>query len=668
MRYSVELSGMYELLLAVEHILAHYSPVHIIQRYTRGWLTRVALLKYPNHRIRYETERDLLCIMSIEYCLPTICIYRSLVSKYHTTRRRPEKTRIVAPPPNTAITSDRILHVQHQPNMHAQDFTPSGSPASMMAKLLSVSLPAPPPTSPTISSKTSHSRAVTPGDIQSVPLESHTAALLSPSSKLHHSICLNLNQLTGNESSETLPTSTSAAGHRPTKQEKLKKENYSKREKKGRTWISVEGERAKVVIEKNRVEKLKKSKKESGEKLREDETQIMEEVKKLREPSKTPLKPEPITTIHGAPRLSKDALAFRRVFESMTLSTLKAVDRIHQMEKTKENWKFKASHVAMMKTERENRRRKIQNFQQKTRETIETWKIREENELMRLRDEAEKEKMEDILERAHRRSSIQESRHKDAKESAFVKKFTRKSLSIGREVAKKDRKASLEERKQEIKKQVRDTTEATRQRRRGACVDREKRETQLIMDGEQAKRDLSTKMMKAEADRMCEAKSRVEKALVRREAATVEVERAMDALRMDIKIPKSHKLPPLILDHRTKTQLAQAGEETMKAVTAEPIIAPFRLRSFTHEASRTWQRGTIVLTNREKHITFQESPSSLFPDIEGIAHHHQLRPGCILRRGQNTTPLHSELPIETPSRETCECSSIVVHHCVVGTS
>ena len=39
-------------LLAVDCTLAHYSPVLIVQRWVRGWLTRKALAKSSNPRIR----------------------------------------------------------------------------------------------------------------------------------------------------------------------------------------------------------------------------------------------------------------------------------------------------------------------------------------------------------------------------------------------------------------------------------------------------------------------------------------------------------------------------------------------------------------------------------------------------------------------------------------
>ena len=51
--FSLELRGVYQLLLAVDSTLAHCSPVHIVQRRTRGWLTRRALLKSSDSRIKY---------------------------------------------------------------------------------------------------------------------------------------------------------------------------------------------------------------------------------------------------------------------------------------------------------------------------------------------------------------------------------------------------------------------------------------------------------------------------------------------------------------------------------------------------------------------------------------------------------------------------------------
>lgn len=47
-----ELSIVFRLLLAVDSVLAKHSPVIMVQRWVRGWLTRKALLKRANTQIR----------------------------------------------------------------------------------------------------------------------------------------------------------------------------------------------------------------------------------------------------------------------------------------------------------------------------------------------------------------------------------------------------------------------------------------------------------------------------------------------------------------------------------------------------------------------------------------------------------------------------------------
>ena len=43
---------MYSLLLRVDKVMAKYSPVTLIQRWTRGWLVRKALLKSKDPSIK----------------------------------------------------------------------------------------------------------------------------------------------------------------------------------------------------------------------------------------------------------------------------------------------------------------------------------------------------------------------------------------------------------------------------------------------------------------------------------------------------------------------------------------------------------------------------------------------------------------------------------------
>ena len=499
------------------------------------------------------------------------------------------------------------------------------------------------------------------------PLESHTVAIQpGPAAKMYHSIRIDLEHSAPNQNLPIAAVRTGQAKQKgsSTNQDKPKKEKRlsvgegkTEGRKDRRSWITVVGERADVLLERNQLEKLTESKKEAGRELREEEAQIMDAVEKTREPlSKYLRKVAPPMTIHGAPRLSKDALAFGRVFESMTMSTFKAVDRIHEVQRMKENWERKANHVARMKTERERRRKKIQDFQQKTRESIEAWKIMEENKQMRLREKAAQETTQSILDRSLQRAASEKGRQKEKTDRSFATEFTRQSLNICHEVSKDDHGLSLEERREEIKREVQQVTEATRQKRQEAKAEREIREEQLVWEGELGKKELSRKMMQAAAQRMSEAKKRVGRAVIKREAAKASVDRARETFRKSVSRDSPVKLPPLKLDLRPESDLVEAGRDTLHEVGAgEPTPAPFRLRCFTHEASRTWQRGTLVLAKAAQN----DIPSAaLFPNIDKASRaHHQLRPGRILHNIP-PTPLHSELselsPAETPT-EHCGC-------------
>ena len=47
-----ELSKIYDMILRIDSVLAHHSPVVIIQRWIRGWLTRNRLLKSDVPQLR----------------------------------------------------------------------------------------------------------------------------------------------------------------------------------------------------------------------------------------------------------------------------------------------------------------------------------------------------------------------------------------------------------------------------------------------------------------------------------------------------------------------------------------------------------------------------------------------------------------------------------------
>ena len=267
-------------------------------------------------------------------------------------------------------------------------------------------------------------------------------------------------------------------------------------ESEGINGIVVSGQKAEVRLEDNWVEKMAQMKKENGKRVREAEYQIVENLAKVREPpSKELRRVDPPITIHGAPRLSKNALAFSRAFESMTLSPLKAVDRIHELDRVNENWSRKAAYVSWVKMERERQRQKIKEIRQKTKETVEAWRIMEDNKVARLRDENVLKASQNLLEKSIQRNAASKSRKMDEMDRSFATEFTQQAVSIGHEMAKDDREISTKGKREEIKERVQLLTETARQRREEARSEREIRDTRLLWEGVLAKKDLDRKIM-----------------------------------------------------------------------------------------------------------------------------------------------------------------------------
>ena len=170
---------------------------------------------------------------------------------------------------------------------------------------------------------------------------------------------------------------------------------------------------------------------------------------------------------------------------------------------------------------------------------------------------------------------------------------------------------------------------------------------------------------------MSEAKRRVGRALNRRAAAKASVTRAREGLRSSAGRPTAlhSSLPPLKLDPRTEAELAQAGYDTLQMASEESSSCPYRLRRYTHEANRSWQRGTIVLAERERRNIAQvaaQRPHSNFPilDKTSAQTYPQLRPGRILQ-SLVSTPFQSEgtelSPATTPS-DSCTCNYTTKPH------
>ena len=284
---------------------------------------------------------------------------------------------------------------------------------------------------------------------------------------------------------------------RPHKQQQ-EPQSHEERERGGALGgegeMAVSGERAEVMMEENRVDKMAAARRADGLRVREAGEQIRETVTKAREaiPSK---KLAPPTTIHGDPRLSKDELAFRRVFETMALSTLHTMDKIHRVNRVNDTWSKKAEHVMQMKEERVRRKQKIEEARRKTKEVIENWRASEENAMAKMREENARRQSEQILSKSLQRSEAHRSKKRTMEDRAFVTEFSQHGTNIGREQAKEDRTVAADERVEEIRDQVQQHVEEARRRRDAGKAEREIRAARLTWEGVMAKRELDAKMV-----------------------------------------------------------------------------------------------------------------------------------------------------------------------------
>ena len=257
--------------------------------------------------------------------------------------------------------------------------------------------------------------------------------------------------------------------------------------------IAVSGERAAMILENNRAENMAAARQEDGLRVREAERQIKEVVAKSREVS--PPKLTPPTTIHGVPRLNKGELAFRRVFGTMSLAPLLAVERKHQLNKMRSSLSSKADHVLSMKQEREERRRKIDEVRRKNRELIESWRVSEENKIAKLQEENARKETQQKMRLSLKRNKCQANRRREMEEREFAVWFTQQNCAIRREQNKNDQSLREEEKAEELKDQVQLLAEEAEQKRCEAMREREIMAARVTWEGVVDKRQLNTKVV-----------------------------------------------------------------------------------------------------------------------------------------------------------------------------
>ena len=231
------------------------------------------------------------------------------------------------------------------------------------------------------------------------------------------------------------------------------------------------------------------SRREDGERIRNAEKEIKETVAKTKQP---PLKPEKTTS------MSKDELSFTRAYTTMTLSALKAVEKVHEARKKTDALIQKVNLVSKMKQERMERREKIEEFHRSLRESINNWRAEKDDKLTLARQLQRMRREEDILRRSHSHDTAITNMHRQSEDQKFACEFSQQNTLVSSTLSKEDRKLSQDSKLQGIKEKVQQAREVSKEHQEMVKRYMELREAKLLQEGLSAKEELDAKMLEVQ--------------------------------------------------------------------------------------------------------------------------------------------------------------------------
>ena len=540
---------MYSLLLAVDRVLARHSPVMVIQRWVRGWLVRKALDRSSNPRIRCVCVCVCVCMCACvcargryttkscgcrhkQHCLHThvthcSCIvlwscnaYRSLVrrSSFATTQQAamPQKS-FLKPGGSTTVSAKPYTLTQ-----------PTSPPRSQEQKqrvhsdtYTVTTLPPPPPTSPKLSQ---------------LAVETHILGMDAASLKMKYTMHINLGKLQQKltDAENLQPEGINKAfqstfrykGKSNTKGQKVKQLSPRKRRDETETLPKSEtsakdadvltsdslakgvqlpetadnrgevgGESMEVMghfvraVPCDRVTDTVTSKKEDGNRVRIAEKEIKESAEKAKEqPSKS-------CKVKKSTGMSKDELLFTRACGTMTLSALRAVEKVHEARKKVDTLIQKANLVSQMKQERMERREKIEKFHRDLKEDITMWKITEEDRLESMREQILVKKNEELLNKSQCLDTAAITTQRAAEDQKLASEFSQQNTLVGNMMSREDQKLSKNASYQERKERVERMREVSREHQEMVKKFMELREAKLLQECATARKELDAKML-----------------------------------------------------------------------------------------------------------------------------------------------------------------------------
>ena len=298
----------------------------------------------------------------------------------------------------------------------------------------------------------------------------------------------------GRDETETLPKSeTSAKGADVLTSDSLAKgvqlpETADNRGEVGGESMEVMGHFVRAVPC-DRVADTVTSKKEDGNRVRIAEKEIKESAEKAREqPSKS-------CKVKESTGMSKDELLFTRACGTMTLSALRAVEKVHKARKKADTLIQKANLVSQMKQERMERREKIEKFRRDLKEDITMWKITEEDRLESMREQILTKKNEELLNKSQCLDTAAIATQRATEDQKLACEFSQQNTLVGNMISREDQKLSKNASYQERKERVERMREVSREHQEMVKKFMELREAKLLQECATARKELDAKML-----------------------------------------------------------------------------------------------------------------------------------------------------------------------------
>ena len=239
----------------------------------------------------------------------------------------------------------------------------------------------------------------------------------------------------------------------------------------------------------NHVEDVATSRREDGHRVRIAKKEIKETVRRANEP------PPKTCSVKQPTVMSKDEMTFTRAYATMTLSALRAVEKVREARKKADVLIQKANLVAKMKHERMERREKIEKFHREFKENITMWRIAQENRLESMEEQLLAKKSEEVLRRVHSHDTAMTTIQRHKEDKKFAREFSQQNTLVRNMVCQEDQKVLKDGRFQEVRERVGGMREVSLEHQEMVRRYMEQRDAKLLQEGATARKDLDANML-----------------------------------------------------------------------------------------------------------------------------------------------------------------------------